>query len=158
MRTSVTLALLIAMPFLAPLARAADPCSLAGEWTLGSFKIDSPKPESAQAQERPDWVPESFVISCPKLWGAPALDYTDGKGERVSVPLAGREPLKFQLTSKKTRLPQVTVTAYTMRLGPDGALALAAIRTSRLPGQDLRPWEGHSLYSLSVTAVYGRKK
>ena len=45
-----------------------------------------------------------------------------------------------------------------MRLGPDGNLAVAALSGSRRPGQETRPWEGHSMTSLQATAVYARAK
>ena len=140
-------------------AAPADPCALAGAWTLSSFKLESQKPEFYKEGERPAWIPQTFTITCPKLWGGPALEYDGDKG-RVSVPLAGRDPLEFKLVSKgKGRTGGgIHYTGYTMRLGPDGNLAVAALSGSRRPGQETRPWEGHSMTSLQATAVYARAK
>lgn len=137
----------------------ADPCALAGGWTLASFKLESQKPEFYKEGERPSWIPQALTITCPKLWGSPALEYEDGKG-RVSVPLTGRDPLEFRLVTKgKGRTGgDIHYTGYTMRLDPDGNLVVAALSGSRRPGQDQRPWEGHSMSSLQATAVYGRPK
>jgi hypothetical protein len=136
-----------------------DPCALAGGWTLSSFKLESQNPEFYEEGERPSWLPQTFTITCPKLLGSPALEYDDGKG-RVSIPRTGRDPLEFKLVSKgKGRTDgSIHYTGYTMRLGPDGDLVVAALSGSRRPGQETRPWEGHSMTSLQAAAVYVRPK